>query len=228
MFAGRTSLISITIHAQITTIGTYTFFHNESLESITLPPSLTTIGDFAFCGCKSLQSVEMPSSVTTLGDGVFAGCESLSSINKLQSTTSIGRGVFYGCKKLLDYKNLVDETKQISIRNGSGAKHGFQGKLQRGYGPERCGITLAQIQQMKDHPSYDDKKYLMRDYVRDIVKPLTDGTGLSYALLQNKALPLTAKVMVSVSLSHFNIAHTFSSLDFPLTIFCASLPNRAF
>ena len=66
----------------------------------------------------------------------------------------------------------------------------------------------------------------MRDYVKDFVEPLTDGTGLSYALLLNKDKPLTAKVMVSVSLSHFNIAPTFSSLDFLLTVICSSLPNR--
>jgi len=50
---------------------------------------------------------------------------------------------------------------------------------------------------MKSHPHYSNLKYLMRDYVKIIVKPITDGTGLSYALLRNRQSPLKAKVMVS-------------------------------
>ena len=41
--------------------------------------------------------------------------------------------------------------------------------------------------------------YTIRDFVKDMIEPLTDGARMGYALLQNKEKPLKAKVSVSVS-----------------------------
>ena len=77
---------------------------------------------------------------------------------------------------------------------------------------------------MKSHPHYNIDKYLMRDFVRDIVVPITDGTGLSYALLRNRQSPLKAEIMVSVS-CHLDKAHYLTSSTDHLHVF---LPNRTF
>jgi len=197
MFYNCTSLTSVTLSDVVTEIKSFTFYDLKSLESVVLPSSLKIIGNFVFAGCKSLHTINIPPSVTTLGDGVFARCISLSTIVVPDSIESLGYGVYGGCTNLTNYDEYLLEASKITIKDGPGAQLGFEGKLQREYGPEWCGISLEQIQEMKSHPQYNIDKYLMRHFVRDIVEPMTDGTSLSYALLKNRQSPLKAEVMVS-------------------------------
>ena len=53
------------------------FRNCSSLTSITLPNDLTTIGQYAFSSCSALTSINIPESVTSVGENVFQSCSSL-------------------------------------------------------------------------------------------------------------------------------------------------------
>jgi Flp pilus assembly protein protease CpaA len=123
MFAGCSSLTSITIPNSVTSIATYAFsscaslatatlptninftsiadavFRNCPLTSITIPNSVTIIGSYAFA-YASLTSITIPNSVTSIGDYAFKTCTSLTSITIPNSVTSIGAEAFSGCPNL--------------------------------------------------------------------------------------------------------------------------------
>lgn len=50
-------MTNVTIPANVTSIGTHTFYECKSLASITIPASVTTIGDSAFYECTGLGNV---------------------------------------------------------------------------------------------------------------------------------------------------------------------------
>ncbi len=89
------SIKTVTIADNVTTIGDGTFKSCYNLESVVIADSVTTIGEYAFYGCDSLASVTIPNSVTTIGDGAFFYCTSLTNItvgadNKYYSSDTYG------------------------------------------------------------------------------------------------------------------------------------------
>ena len=99
-FAACTSLTSVTIPESVTSIGDYAFDYCTSLTSITIPESVTSIGDHAFAYCESLTSITIPDAVTSIGDKAFYECTSLSSVTIGSGVTNIGSSAFYGCSSL--------------------------------------------------------------------------------------------------------------------------------
>jgi len=71
-----------------------------SLKSISLPNELTSIGKNAFNGCTSLTSISLPNELTSIGDGAFFRCTSLASISLSNELTSIEKEAFYNCNNL--------------------------------------------------------------------------------------------------------------------------------
>lgn len=57
-FSDCTSLLSVTIPDDVTTIGECAFYNCENLKSITIPGGVTTVGDRAFQNCISLKEVK--------------------------------------------------------------------------------------------------------------------------------------------------------------------------
>ena len=96
----HSTLTSIIIPSNITSIVDNAFYQYSFLQAITLPPNITSLGDRAFFGCSLLRSIKLPSTITSLGDGVFCRCSSLHSITLPSSIKSLGNGVFYGCSSL--------------------------------------------------------------------------------------------------------------------------------
>ena len=88
LYINNELVTTLTIPADVTSIGTYAFYDCGGLTSITIPDSVTSIGEHAFCGCSGLTSV-------TIGNGV-------TSITIPNSVTSIGSSAFSGCDKLQD------------------------------------------------------------------------------------------------------------------------------
>ena len=99
-FSGCTSLTSITIPDGVTSIGDWAFSVCESLGSITISNTVTSIGDYAFNSCTSLESITIGNSVTSIGDAAFDDCTSLTNITLPDSVTSISDWAFIGCISL--------------------------------------------------------------------------------------------------------------------------------
>ena len=87
-FSKCTSLVSITLPQNLTSIGAYSFSKCTSLVSITLPQNLTSIGDGAFRKCTSLVGIMFPHSLTGIGMHAFDRCTSLVNVTFPQSSLS--------------------------------------------------------------------------------------------------------------------------------------------
>ena len=107
-FNGCSSLQSIYIPENITSIGNSAFSDCFSLQSIYIPENITSISQNAFRECSSLQSINIPNGITSIGDGAFSGCSSLQSIYIPENVTSIGNSAFNECSSL----------QSINIPNG--------------------------------------------------------------------------------------------------------------
>jgi len=99
-FYGCTNLESISISRSVTSIGSKAFYGCTNLKSISIPGNVTSIGKETFYGCSNLASASIPSSVTSIGYEAFYGCTKLKSINIPSSVTSIGNSAFYKCSSL--------------------------------------------------------------------------------------------------------------------------------
>ena len=96
-YDGNTTLNSVYIGSNVTSIGSYAFQSCSSLTSITIGNSVTSIGSGAFYQCTSLTSVTIPNSVTSIGNYAFEGCTSLATINCLATTApALGSNAFSG------------------------------------------------------------------------------------------------------------------------------------
>lgn len=80
---GSYNLRSISIAANIKTLGESVFSDYENLISVTLPSSLTQINENCFKGCVSLKIIELPENVSTISGSAFEGCSNLNVIKCL-------------------------------------------------------------------------------------------------------------------------------------------------
>lgn len=97
-FAQR-GLVSITIGANVTTIGKYAFFDCTTLQEVIFADKVETVEQAAFAGCSNLTTVTLNSGLKTLADYAFNYCEKLESI-EIFNVESIGMSAFYGCESL--------------------------------------------------------------------------------------------------------------------------------
>ena len=79
-YSSRSSVTSISIGSNVSSIGNYAFKGCSNLTSITIPSSITTIGYCAFDGCSSLKSVTIGTGVTSIGYDAFGDCSSITSV----------------------------------------------------------------------------------------------------------------------------------------------------
>ena len=104
-FAGKKKLKSITIKANITSIGTRAFEDCTALKKITIPNSVKTIGKSAFEGCKKLTTVTIGKNVKSIGSKAFYNCKSLKKITfKGTKLKSVGKNAFKKIKKTATIK----------------------------------------------------------------------------------------------------------------------------
>ena len=83
-------------------INTYAFYHCSSMTSITIPNNVTSIGNSAFEGCSSLTSITIPNSVTSIGKSAFAYCSGLTTISISNKVTQLNASTFFGCKNVVN------------------------------------------------------------------------------------------------------------------------------
>lgn len=117
-FAFRDSTLeSIILTDDVSTIGTGAFMNCKTLSSITMPKNLVSLGTHMFFGCESLAFITIPDGVTEIGSNTFSGCGNLTAITIPKSVTSIGDQAFSGCNNLskIYYNGTPEEWNQISI-----------------------------------------------------------------------------------------------------------------
>ena len=135
-FEGMTELISVTVPASVTHIGTDAFtstgltsikvdeenivYYSESNAILTfntatlvkgtastvIPDGIETIGANAFKDVAGLVNITLPTSVTAIGACAFENCASLETVTLNSSVTVIPDGAFRGCTAL---KEIVIE-----------------------------------------------------------------------------------------------------------------------
>lgn len=76
VFSGNKNLSNIVIPDSIDAIKSFAF-ENSSLESVTIGKNVTTIQKYAFSECDSLKEVYIPANVTELGAHIFGGIDTI-------------------------------------------------------------------------------------------------------------------------------------------------------
>ena len=120
-FAGCTELTSINIPDGVTKIRGSAFSFCASLTSIDIPDCVTSIGGAAFRGCSSLKSITIPDGVTSIGAFAFYCCSKLETVTIPEDMSEIGAAAFYGCNSLTDvyYCGTEEEWNAITIESGN-------------------------------------------------------------------------------------------------------------
>ena len=76
-----------------------TAFFGKKLSTVTLPANLETIGFAAFAGCDQLRGITLPATVSMIDDYAFAG-SGLTSVVLPQTVVYMGKGVFARCEQM--------------------------------------------------------------------------------------------------------------------------------
>ena len=130
-FSGATSLQSITLSENITSIGSNAFTGSNIKEvyapsiwagtvakqtnaSTVVVTSGDTIGESAFSGCTYLTSITLPNELTAIGDSAFNGCTGLENVTLPNGLTTIKDSAFKGCTGL---ESIIIPNSVISVGN---------------------------------------------------------------------------------------------------------------
>ena len=109
-FSEMENISTITIGANVTTIGTFAFKGNLAYTLNFAPGSkLVTIEDYAFSQCEYLTSVELPTGIKTIKSFAFDECSAISKLALPNTLTSIERAAFGSCQSLttLEIPNTI-------------------------------------------------------------------------------------------------------------------------
>lgn len=119
LFAGNTSITSVSFGEGITTIPDGAFEGCTSLTSVVFNGEIIEIGANAFKGCTSLD-FEIPDSVTSIDNSAFDGCVAMDNVMISDKITSLGTAVFNNCGELvLTVNNNSFEVLQNAISSGA-------------------------------------------------------------------------------------------------------------
>ena len=72
-------LMDISIPDSVTSIGNFAF-DSTSITTLTLSENITSVGMQCFRSCKDLTNIHLPSSLNTIGDRAFANCSGLRNV----------------------------------------------------------------------------------------------------------------------------------------------------
>lgn len=115
-FFGCNNISSVDIHSD--NIGSW-FSGLSSIKTITIGAEVTTIGESAFSGCSGLSSVRIPNNVKSIGNYAFCDCRNLLSLTIGTGVTSIGYDAFYNTN--LKKTIWLTNTPPSGYGNASGA-----------------------------------------------------------------------------------------------------------
>ncbi|MCH5153602.1 MAG: leucine-rich repeat protein [Clostridiales bacterium] len=109
---------------QVQSLGARLFKSNTTIESITIGINVTSIGDEAFMGCTGLKTVifEAGSGANlTLGNSVFEGCTGLEEVRMTDRIKVISYRAFYNCNQLKKFTmpNYVTSIGELAFYNNA-------------------------------------------------------------------------------------------------------------
>lgn len=93
------NLIDVTLSTSITSITDYTFQQCSSLKSLEIPSNIDAIGDYAFY-LSGLENITIPGNVKSIGNVAFMQCTNLSTVTIQEGLESIGTCAFISCTSL--------------------------------------------------------------------------------------------------------------------------------
>ncbi len=99
-FKGCSMITSVIIPDSVYQIGYEAFCDCTSLESVDISDNVTSLGSAAFKNCKSLKSFVIPDSVTQTNYYLFYGCTSLTSVTIGKGLKRIDSWFFQSCPSL--------------------------------------------------------------------------------------------------------------------------------
>lgn len=91
----RTSLRSVSIGANVISVGDESFIGCGLLEEVSFGSKLGSIGEKAFFGCDSIVEVKLPDSVYYIGDMAFAYCSRLEKVDLGTRVSNIPSKAFF-------------------------------------------------------------------------------------------------------------------------------------
>lgn len=134
------SITSVVIGEEITSIGNYAFYLCYKVTSIAIPDGVTSIGMNAFFSCSGLTSITIPESVTTIGSDAFCDCSGLTTITIPQGVTSIGDNAFGSCRSLT---NIYVDAKNASYASIDGVLFDKAVTILERYPERKADISYA-------------------------------------------------------------------------------------
>lgn len=99
-FFACSSVTSVSLPNELTSIGAYAFGECSGLTSLTIPDTVTIIGMRAFEWCTSLKTIKFGQGLGTMGDDVFTSCSGLTSVVLPPLLGNIPESAFSGCTSL--------------------------------------------------------------------------------------------------------------------------------
>jgi len=189
------SLKKLEIRGSIARIKRDTFRDCVSLEEVILPSTMRSIDHRAFDNCFELKQLSIPKEIESINSNAFQECTNLP-IESLQLWSSIQekRRENIPQNPWLS-SNIQRQRERMILKEGPGADPEFGGETQRGYGPQWWAISRNQLQDFQKHPKY--LSLTMREFVKQVLEPITNGLGIGYALFVNQGEPLKAVIMIS-------------------------------
>lgn len=98
-FYGCDKITSVSLTANVTSIGDSSFRDCSMLQNLGDISGLTRINNNAFYGCSALQNIDL-SNVTSIGSSAFRDCSNLNDTIDLSNVTSIGAAAFRDCTNI--------------------------------------------------------------------------------------------------------------------------------
>lgn len=99
-FTGCTSIPRVFMPDNITSVGLAAFKDCASLSGLTLSGKLVSVGEQSFMNCTLLENVSIPATLDALSSETFAGCSLLKDVDLGSNLNTIGPGAFENCTSL--------------------------------------------------------------------------------------------------------------------------------
>lgn len=94
------SICSIVIPENVTSLGGYCFYECRNLDDVKILASLENIPNNCFNGCSSLDNITFPATLKSINGSAFGGCSSLDKITFPATLKSITSWAFSDCTSL--------------------------------------------------------------------------------------------------------------------------------